>query len=500
MGRESLYTPSEWGKTFHGLKVDYALGAGAAGPGKTTVLLMNDIDIVDHEHHRCNLTNNDPRKLDWGDSVAWILFMRRTSTMLKQTIAKSHRIVPHIDPNARWKSDGDAGTWTFSSGLHYEFASCKDIGSYEKYMSSEYVAINMDELVQFDEEQFDQLKTRIRTSDPYLEAFRRFRAMSNPVMRREGEEAFTVRDPNWVKRFFVDPAPLGRKILKNRVVLSDGTEQWKSRLYLPATLQDNPDKVFVRQYEATLLDAKPHIRNALLFGDWEMSEGSYFAEYWMQPVHMCDPFNIPTGWRKFRSMDWGFKSWGCIHWWAISPDDTLFCFHELSFKGQLDQDVARKVIEIERKWGLAKGGVSMITGPADTQLWEERGDTSRTKAEMFAVHGVVWTKCKKNRQRSAELIIARLKAHKGRTREPGLVLFKQCQKLRKNLVGVQTNPKDPEIPLESKHDHWYDSCCYAVVYADELYGRGFEPDEDDGFDEGDFDDERGRYGYGQIVR
>jgi hypothetical protein len=508
--QEYLYKASAWGKVFHGLKTNEALGAGSAGPGKTTVLLNNDWDIVNHEHERCKLPRGHPHRLEFGDgrnpgtSVAWILFLRRTSPMLDQTLKRALRIFRRVDPGVRFVQDntGGSGTFMFSSGLHYQFASCRDIGAYERFMSNEYVAVNFDELVQFDKEQYDQIKSRIRTSDPLLEKFLRCRAMSNPVMRREGEENFTVRNKNWVRERFVDPEPMGGVVLKKKVIREkDQSEEWRTRIYLPATLYDNPDAAFVRQYELNLLDAPPHMQRALLFGDWYMTEGSFFGEYWKENVHSCESFPIPKTWIRFRSMDWGFKTYGCIHWWALSPDDTLVCERELTFKGKMAFEVARKVIEIEEGMGLARGGVSEITGPADDQIREERGDASSTKEQEFINNGVSWVMANKtagSRKRASELLVKRLKAHRGRNREPGILLFNCCHRLKRDIADLQSDKDDQNMPNDGPQNHWYASCRYALSYADVLSGGVIsESVDDDGFFEGN--DNRGQYGYGEAV-
>ena len=508
---ESLYTPSEWGKVFHGLKTTEALGAGSAGPGKTTVLLMNDMDIINHEHKRCELKGNDPRRLDFGSgraggsSVAWILFLRRVSTMLDQTIARAHRIFPRVDPGVKWTQDNSGGgTFRFSSGLRYQFGSCKDIGSYERYMGNEYTAVNADELVQFDKEQIDQIQGRIRTSDPHIRPFLRFRAMSNPVMRREGEESFTVRDPHWVRRRFVDPAPQGKKILKRKITRRDGTHEWVTRIYLPATLYDNPDKTFVADYEVRLLSAPKHMQRALLFGDWYMTENSFFAEYWDAGVHVIKPFPIPKGWIRFRSLDWGFKTPGCIHWWALSPDGVLFCEREKTFKNMIDRDVARMILQIETGMGLAKGGVSTITGPADDQIREQRGERVKTKEQTFIAQGVMWAMAYKragSRQRAAELIVNRLTAHRGRTRDPDLVFFESCKKVTRDLLSIQTsaNPLEAEIPNDGPQNHWYASLRYAVLYADSLFSGAMD-EATAAYDDYEDDEDLGTCGYGNMLR
>jgi hypothetical protein len=309
-----------------------------------------------------------------------------------------------------------------------------------------------------------------------------------------------------VRERFVDPAPMGKKILRRTITRLDGRTEYTTRIYLPATLQDNPDPDFVAQYEVTLLDAPPHMQRALLFGDWYMTEASFFGEYWKEQVHMCDPFPIPREWVRFRSMDWGFKTPGCVHWWALSPDDTLVCERELTFKGKLANEVAREIVRIEESMGLSKGGVSELTGPADDQIREERGDSSSTKEQEFVMNGVTWAMANKtdgSRKRASELLVTRLKAHKNRTREPGILLFNNTTgpwRLKQDIADLQTDRNDANMPNDGSQNHWYASCRYALLYADMLAGGTWQDDSKDGFYDGEgVYDDGGQLGYGEVV-
>ncbi len=44
------YTPSAWGAAYHSLPYDQVLGAGSAGPGKTTVLIWEPLAQIITEH------------------------------------------------------------------------------------------------------------------------------------------------------------------------------------------------------------------------------------------------------------------------------------------------------------------------------------------------------------------------------------------------------------------------------------------------------------------
>lgn len=466
MSADVVYRASKWGNEFHNLTHHYALGAGAAGPGKSLVLLHEADSRIQLEHERCRLPKNHKFYHPFGSSMGWTLHLRRTYKMLDQTLARAHLTFRAMDPDVKWNSE--THTFTFRSGYRVQFGHCKDPTSWEDHMSNEYDLICYDELTQFLEEQWDQINTRLRSSDPLLRGMLKIRAMSNPMMRRETGEHFVVRDPHWVRRLFVDPEPNGRKTLQKKIVRRDGTEEWRTRIYLPATLYDNPDPEFVRRYELDLLDKPQHIQQALLYGNWYVVPDSYFGEFWRQELHVCEPFKIPEDWPRFRSMDWGFKAPGCVLWFAADPDGNLFVEREMNFQLQRADEVAERIAEYEKQEKLFENGRSLITGPADTQLWEERGDLGRSKAEIFASKGVAWIQANKSmghRTSNGRRIIERLKDHHFGTTTPGLVFFRNCKKLIKTLPAIQPMVGDLDTPQDFDDDHAFDALMYGVEYA-----------------------------------
>lgn len=495
--QSSVYTPSVWGDLFHRLRHNEALGAGSAGPGKSMVLLMDPIAQVYVEHERC-MDPDHPYHLPWGASTGWAIHFRRTRPMLEPSIKRAHKIFPLIDPQAKWNEN--KATYTFRSGFTYQFAHCHDSEDWQAYLSFEFSEICFDELIQFEEEQYDQIITRLRSSDPVLSKNLKIRSMSNPLMSKRKGENFSVRNPNWVRDRFVKPHPEGRKTLVKNIPMDDGTfERW-TYIYLPAKLSDNPDPAFRRNYELQLQKSKPHIRQALLRGDWFITAGSFHAEEWNESLHVVKPFKTPKEWPKWRSMDWGFKLPGCVHWWAMDEDDNIYCVREMKFQGMTDEEVAEAIIQVEQGLEWSKGKGSKLTGPADTQLWEERGDSGKTKAQAMADKGVYWTKAdKRSRLRNAELLTARLRDHQSGTTTPGIVFFNTCDEIISLLPAVQTDDKNPEQPADGSDDHPYDSVLYSCAYASHgKAGLGWSDKDEDDDDEDDRKKapKTGSWGYG----
>lgn len=368
---------------------------------------------------------------------------------------------------------------------------------------SSQTIICWDELVQFYEEQYRQICTRLRSSDPLLAKMLKIRAMSNPMMKRQAGENFAVDDPQWVKRYFVDPAPRGKVVLSRMVELQSGEKVKRTRMYYPATLYDNPDKDFVRQYDIQLASAPMHIQQALRFGEWNITEGSFFGADWRPQLHVCEPFEIPPNWPMFRSMDWGHKTPGNVHWWAMDDEDNIYCVREMRFQDKTDMDVAKAVRSVEKGMGLWKDQRSTITGPADTQLWEMRGDSLKSKAQVFQEMGVPWRQAdKRSRQRNAELVTKRLRDHREGTATPGIVFFSTCRYAITGVPGIQTSLSNSEEPMKGGDDHAYDSVSYACAYASHgRAGLGDRRTDDEERYEDELEErvQRGRYGYGGMV-
>lgn len=478
------YKPSAWGKEFHANQCFELMGGGSAGPGKSLALTTDPFEQIVVEHERCKAG-----EVDWGRSVGWALHLRLEFPRLEQTIARSKSLFPQLDESAHW--DSNSKKWTFSSGYKLQFGHLSEKDSYLNYRSQEYTWLGIDEVGEVEEKNtYDELVLRVRTTDPVLAKMLKVRCVSNPV-------------GNWVRDYFVDPAPEGRKILAREVTLADGTTETRTRMYLPARLSDNPDAGFRRQYEASLLTRPAHIRASLLMGDWYVVAGAFFADAWDPTRVVVKPYKIPAGWKRFRSGDWGFKQPGCVHWWAVTPEGELLCYREFTFNGpkareRLDAySVALKLREIEMmngEWNRMRD-YSRLTGPMDTQLWEERGQRGPTMAHDMARAGVFWVKATKGRKQAAQQMMKRL-IQRGYSDRPGVMFFENCARAIATIPAIGTDETDPEAPKKGGPDHWYDSCSYSCAYNPLPSGKEDAQDDEDEDDYQAPRQDRGQYGYG----
>jgi len=483
-----IYEPSPWGRRYHACAARETLGGGSAGGGKSIVLLHDPDEQIAVQHARC-----EAGEFRWGQAPGAAIHFRREFPRLRETIHRSKMWFPRMDPGAKW--DENDKIWTLSSGYRFMFGHLKDRDTFLNYQSAEFTHMAVDEVTEIeDADAWHYLCSRVRTDDRVLSKMLKRRAMSNPY-------------PNWVRDYFVEPCRDGNTIIRKKIILEDGSEEWHTRIFLPALLKDNPNAAFRRQYEVELRAKPRHIRAALLNGDWYVVAGSFYADLWDPDIVVIDPFPIPRGWRRFRSGDWGYRKECAIHWWAVSPDGELICYRERTFNGEkarrrLDaSQVAKEIKDIELaagEWNRVND-CSALTGPMDNQLWEERGHRGRTMADDMAMEGVYWKKATKGRRMAAAQMIKRL-SQRGYNGRPGIMFFRTCVMATSTIPALGVDDEEPEAPKKGGPDHWHDSASYACVYSPLPSGMddalGPVAGDFDDFEEPDVQPDRGQFGYG----
>ena len=62
-------------------------------------------------------------------------------------------------------------------------------------------------------------------------------------------------------------------------------------------------------------------------GLWASGEGLVFEDFEPE-THVVD-ISIMPNWRRYLSVDWGFRNPASVIWWALSPDDRLYAYKEI---------------------------------------------------------------------------------------------------------------------------------------------------------------------------
>lgn len=123
----------------------------------------------------------------------------------------------------------------------------------------------------------------------------------------------------WIReRYKLVPFPMGPKLVER--VLPDGSVH--KMAVIPSRLSDNrilidSDPLYASRLQLT---GGAKLVKAWLGGDWSSVEGAFFDE-WDEGRHVVAPFEIPSDWLRFRSMDWGSAKPFSVGWWAVAGDD-----------------------------------------------------------------------------------------------------------------------------------------------------------------------------------
>ena len=218
------------------LDIPEALYGGAAGGGKSDALLMAALQYVHVPGYAA-------------------LLLRKTYADLALPGALMSRAIEWLAP-ADAQGKGAGKEWVFPSGATLTFGYLDTENSHFRYQSSEFQFIGFDELTQFRETQYRYLFSRLRRLEGQTVPLR-MRAASNPG--GVGHE--------WVRERFIDV-----------------DKEEESRLFIPATLSDNPylDR---DTYLNSLSQLDPITRQQLLHGDWTARQaGGMFQREWLPLV------------------------------------------------------------------------------------------------------------------------------------------------------------------------------------------------------------------------
>jgi PBSX family phage terminase large subunit len=121
-------------------------------------------------------------------------------------------------------------------------------------------------------------------------------------------------------------------------------------IMLDTALRDNPrfygaDGVVTedgRQYLEKLAKISGVRRARYVVGSWVQAEGAVYDE-WSDAVHYIDKFDIPQGWRKFLSIDFGYTNAFVCQWWAQDDDGRLYLYREIYMSRRLVSEHASDI-------------------------------------------------------------------------------------------------------------------------------------------------------------
>lgn len=352
-------------------------------------------------------------------------------------------------------------TFKFPNGSTIRFGYCNNDKDLNQYQGAEYDVIFLDEATQLQELWMRKITACLRGTNDFP---KRIYYTMNP-----GGQGHA-----YIKRIFID-----RKF-------EDG-ENPDDYSFVQSLVTDNkalmekqPD--YIRQLEAL----PPKLREAWLYGRWDIFEGQFFEDFRDAPdaekaekegvtvevlkaqrrwTHVIEPFEPPRGWAILRSYDFGYnKPFSCA-WWAVDYEGVLYRIMELygctrtpneGVKWTPDRQFAEIArIEKEHPWLAGR----QITGVADPAIWDNSRGISI--AEEAARKGILFTPGNNNRLHGWMQCHYRLRFDGNGY--PMMYVFDNCKGFRRTIPTLMYDEHKLEDLDTDGEDHIADEWRYLCM-------------------------------------
>lgn len=406
-------------------------------------------------------------------SKAWGIYFRRTMPDLVQAINRSHQFFTDIDPDATFNVNDHIWTIPSCGDAHFQFAHMETEKAKYKYKSAEFTYVFFDELTEFSETMYEYMDTRLRTTDPVLEPMLQLCSASNP----DGPGLL------WVRKRFVEarePEVVYRKLLR----LRDGRIKTYDTIFIPASLRDNPVLYRSGTYEASLLNKRPEVREAILEGNWWVNPGAFLGNIWNTSVHVCANHDVPRNAKVVRSCDPAPSAPTSVTWWYVDSDGGLTGVHNLYVRNHDAQMTANRIreIEIHYGWWDEDANQSTLYGPMDEDAFNKNMAGGPSYAKVHAECGIRWKRSRKDRFNGASEIVRRLNVrrkslHPGEPDRPALRWMERCKAPIETLPVLQADPNDVNDVDTKGEDHCWDDTMYMCL--DRVLPKRDERDDDE---------------------
>lgn len=249
------------------------------------------------------------------------LIVRKTRESMTESVLNTweKRVVPVGHPSLLGAQRGSRSLYRIGNseivvgGMR---ASGKDMT--QKIMSTDFDVIVASEAIEFTDEEWEKLTTRLRYG------------------RMPFQQMLADTNPSHPKHWLY----LRCKAGKTRLI--DTSHQDNPTLW-DAKAGDWTE--FGRKYIAKLDQLSGARKLRLRYGKWVQAEGVVYEE-WNPAIHVLDPFPIPADWQRFWCVDFGFTNPFCCQWWAKDHDGRLYLYREIYQTKLLVEDAAKLMLKL----------------------------------------------------------------------------------------------------------------------------------------------------------
>ena len=411
---------------------------GARGGGKTDGVLGEF--VVHADQHKANAIG---------------IMLRRTRVELVETIERSKQIYGPLGAQYHTQES----MWRFPNGARLRFAYLERDQDADSYQGHSYTRVYVEEIGNFPSQApIMKLMATLRSGAGVPVGFR---ATGNPG--GPGHQ--------WVKARYIDPAPLGWKIITSTFKTADGGTVTRDRVFIPSKLKDN--RFLGPEYEANLHQSgSEQLVKAWLEGDWNVVAGAFFPEF--GAAHILSARTLPKSWPRFRSGDWGSARPFSIGWWGISdgslrdmPRGALVRYREwYGWNGKPNEglkltaeDVGKGIAERDDK-GIING--ASVLDPA--AFSQDGGPSIAERIYLGSKKRVSFRRADNRRvgklgsMAGWDQVRSRLKGVDGR---PMIYFMDNCEHAIRTLPALQHDDLRPEDVDTEAEDHAPDECFVA---------------------------------------
>jgi len=338
--------------------------------------------------------------------------------------------------------------FTFPNGSTIWFGYCAADADLDQYQGAEYDVWFADEAGQFQEKWLKTIDACVRGANGYP---KRTYYTLNPGGPGHG----------YFKRIFID-----RRFEEN--------EHPEDYAFIQALVTNN--KALLEHqpdYIRALEKLPPKLRQAWLFGRWDIFEGQFFEDFFDRPehyrdrryTHVIDPFPVPKEWKLYRSFDWGYNKPFSCGWWAVDGDGVVYRILELYgctgnpnegvrwTPNQVFSQIHR--IETEHPWLAGRH----ITGIADPAIWD--AETGESIAEAASRQQVYFSPADNKRIPGWMQVHYRLAFDENGF--PRMYVFSTCKAFIRTLPLLQYDARKVEDLDTEGEDHVADETRYFCM-------------------------------------
>ena len=352
--------------------------------------------------------------------------------------------------------------FTFPNGSTIKFGYCNNDKDLDQYQGAEYDVIFLDEATQLQEMWIKKITACVRGVNDFP---KRIYYTCNPGGASHG----------YIKRLFIDKQYESGEVPEDYDFIQALVTDNK------ALMASQPD--YIKQLEAL----PPKLREAWLYGRWDIFEGQFFEDFRTSPdidlctkagitveealeqrrfTHVIEPFEPPRGWNIMRSYDFGYNKPFSLGYWAVDYDGVLYRIMEMygctqtpdeGVKWSPDEQFKR-ISELERTHPWLKGR-KIVDSIADPAIWDSsRGESI---AETAMRYGIYFSPGDNERIPGWMQVHYRLQFDDNGY--PRMYIFNNCKAAIRTIplmMYSETKPEDIDTKLE---DHCPDEIRYMCM-------------------------------------